>query len=60
MGMGKRRVVYFYNPDAGNFHYGPNHPMKPHRITLAHTLVLGYGLTQHMQVNMDFKLLVPP
>uniref|UniRef100_A0A915EY90 Histone deacetylase n=1 Tax=Echinococcus canadensis TaxID=519352 RepID=A0A915EY90_9CEST len=48
--MGKKRVVYFYNPDAGNFHYGPNHPMKPHRITLAHTLVLGYGLTQHMQI----------
>uniref|UniRef100_A0A5K3FL52 Hist_deacetyl domain-containing protein n=1 Tax=Mesocestoides corti TaxID=53468 RepID=A0A5K3FL52_MESCO len=49
--MGKdKRVVYFYDSDTGNFHYGPNHPMKPHRLTLAHTLVLGYGLTSKMQI----------
>ncbi|VDO15269.1 unnamed protein product [Rodentolepis nana] len=48
--MGKKRVVYFYDADTGNFHYGPNHPMKPHRLTLAHTLILGYGLTQDMKI----------
>ena len=25
-------------------YYGANHPMKPHRIVMAHHLVLGYGL----------------
>ncbi|VUZ55658.1 unnamed protein product [Hymenolepis diminuta] len=48
--MVKKRVVYFYDADTGNFHYGPNHPMKPHRLTLAHTLILGYGLTQDMKI----------
>lgn len=39
-----KRVSYFYNPDVGNFHYGPNHPMKPHRLALTHNLVLHYGI----------------
>uniref|UniRef100_A0A0V0JBF9 Histone deacetylase n=2 Tax=Schistocephalus solidus TaxID=70667 RepID=A0A0V0JBF9_SCHSO len=46
----EKRVVYFYDPNCGNFHYGPNHPMKPHRLTLAHTLVLSYDLTSKMQI----------
>ncbi|KAF5399344.1 Histone deacetylase [Paragonimus heterotremus] len=46
----ERRVVYFYDPECGNFHYGPNHPMKPHRLTLTHTLVVNYGLTDCMKV----------
>lgn len=30
-----RRVSYFYDPDVGNFHYGPGHPMKPHRLSVS-------------------------
>jgi histone deacetylase 1/2 len=30
--------------DWGQMYYGANHPMKPHRIVMAHHLVLGYGL----------------
>jgi len=45
----KRRVSYFYQPDVGHFYYGPSHPMKPHRIKLAHHLVLSYGLYRKME-----------
>ena len=31
-------------------YYGANHPMKPPRIAMAHHLVVGYDLHQHMQV----------
>lgn len=30
-----RKVSYFYHPDVGNFHYGPGHPMKPHRLAVS-------------------------
>ena len=46
----KKKVVYFYDPDVGNFHYGPGHPMKPHRLSVTHSLVLNYGLHKKMQV----------
>lgn len=45
----KRRVSYFYSPDVGHFYYGPSHPMKPHRLKLAHHLVLSYGLYHEME-----------
>jgi len=45
-----RRVAYFFEHRVGNFHYGPGHPMKPHRLTLTHNLVVNYGLWKHMKV----------
>jgi histone deacetylase 1/2 len=30
------------------FYYGPSHPMKPHRIKMAHHLILAYGLYKEM------------
>ncbi|KDO17456.1 hypothetical protein SPRG_17124 [Saprolegnia parasitica CBS 223.65] len=48
--MGKPRVSYFYHPEEGNFYYGPGHPMKPHRLKLAHHLVLNYDLFRKMEV----------
>lgn len=33
-----RKVSYFYHPDVGNFHYGPGHPMKPHRLSVCSLL----------------------
>lgn len=36
--------------DWGGAYYGANHPMKPHRIVMAHHLVLGYGLQKRMDV----------
>jgi len=46
---GKQRVSYFYHPEVGHFYYGPAHPMKPHRLKLAHHLVLSYGLYKEME-----------
>lgn len=44
------RVAYYYDFDVGNYYYGPGHPMKPHRIRMAHNLVLNYGLYKKMEV----------
>jgi acetoin utilization deacetylase AcuC-like enzyme len=46
----KERVTYYYDEEIGNFYYGMSHPMKPHRMRMAHTLVTNYGLYKHMQV----------
>ncbi|KAK4783153.1 hypothetical protein SAY86_007527 [Trapa natans] len=46
----KRRVGYFHNSEVGNCYYVQGHPMKPHRIRMAHTLLVHYGLLQHMQI----------
>ena len=36
--------------ELGNFYYGPSHPMKPHRIRMAHNLVLAYGLYKKLEI----------
>lgn len=36
--------------EFSTFYFGQNHPMKPHRLTMTHHLVLGYGLHEHMDV----------
>ena len=54
-GTRKPRVSYFYDPDVGNYHYGPNHPMKPHRLALTHNLVLNYGLYKKMEIYRPYR-----
>ena len=44
------RVVYYYDSEVGNFHYGPGHPMKPFRIHLTHDLVMNYNLYRSMSI----------
>lgn len=46
----KKRVAYFYDSDVGNYAYVSGHPMKPHRIRLAHALVMNYGLYKKMEI----------
>jgi len=46
----KRKVSYYYDPDIGNYYYGHGHPMKPHRVRMAHALILRYGLYKHLEV----------
>ncbi|KAK7489028.1 hypothetical protein BaRGS_00019689 [Batillaria attramentaria] len=53
--MSSPSIVYFYDQDVGNFHYGPGHPMKPHRIALTHSLVLHYGLHKKMKVYRPYR-----
>ncbi|KAJ9662862.1 histone deacetylase [Neophaeococcomyces mojaviensis] len=49
-GSDKKRVAYFYDSDVGNYAYVSGHPMKPHRIRLAHSLVMNYGLYKKMEI----------
>ncbi|KAJ8713092.1 hypothetical protein PYW08_008396 [Mythimna loreyi] len=53
--MTQHKVAYFYNADVGNFHYGPGHPMKPHRLSVTHSLVLNYGLHKKMQIYKPYR-----
>ncbi|KAG8468067.1 hypothetical protein KFE25_007119 [Diacronema lutheri] len=45
-----RKVCYFHDDLLGTYHYGPGHPMKPHRLCMAHNLVLNYDLYRRMDV----------
>ena len=49
-GGGKQKVCYFYDNEIGNYYYGQGHPMKPHRIRMAHNLLLNYGLYKKMEI----------
>ncbi|KAL1363860.1 hypothetical protein HN51_012023 [Arachis hypogaea] len=50
----ERKVTYFYEPTIGDFFYGHGHPMKPHRIRMAHSLVVHYGLHRLLHVSRPF------
>lgn len=47
---GSRKVAYFYDSDIGNYHYGQGHPMKPHRVRMAHNIIVNSGLHRKMDV----------
>lgn len=53
----KKRVCYYYDGDIGNYYYGQGHPMKPHRIRMAHNLILNYGLYRRMEIYRPHKAL---
>ncbi|KAI8819317.1 uncharacterized protein EV422DRAFT_568749 [Fimicolochytrium jonesii] len=44
----KETVAYFFHEEAGSYHYGEGHPMKPARLSLTHNLVVSYGLEKKM------------
>lgn len=52
----KPRVAYFYDSDVGNYAYTAGHPMKPHRIRLAHSLVMNYGLYKKMEIYVSLLI----
>jgi acetoin utilization deacetylase AcuC-like enzyme len=47
------QVSYFYDASLGDFYYGPTHPMKPHRVRMAHDLIVRYDLYKHLQVRLQ-------
>lgn len=49
-GTSAKKVAYFYDSDIGNYAYVTGHPMKPHRIRLAHSLIMQYNLYQKMEI----------
>lgn len=42
--------LFPFTGDIGHYYYGPGHPMKPHRLKLAHHLLLSYNLYREMDV----------
>eukprot|EP00800_Vazella_pourtalesii_P020623 TRINITY_DN735_c0_g2_i3.p1 TRINITY_DN735_c0_g2~~TRINITY_DN735_c0_g2_i3.p1 ORF type:complete len:415 (+),score=91.57 TRINITY_DN735_c0_g2_i3:45-1289(+) len=56
MTTGRRRVCYYYDGDVGNYYYGQGHPMKPHRIRMAHNLLLNYGLYRKMEIYRPHRV----
>ncbi|KAF2196990.1 hypothetical protein GQ43DRAFT_475841 [Delitschia confertaspora ATCC 74209] len=46
----QKKVAYFYDSDVGNYAYVAGHPMKPHRIRMAHSLIMNYGLYTQMEI----------
>lgn len=49
----KKQVAYFYDSDIGNYAYVTGHPMKPHRIRLAHSLVMNYNVYKFLEVYVS-------
>lgn len=45
-----KKVAYFYDSDVGNYAYVAGHPMKPHRIRMAHSLIMNYNLYSKMEI----------
>lgn len=56
----KKRVAYFYDSDVGNYAYVAGHPMKPHRIRLAHSLIMNYGIYRKMEIYVSEELVICP
>lgn len=49
----KKSVAYFYDSDVGNYAYTAGHPMKPHRIRLAHSLIMNFGMYKYMEIYVS-------
>lgn len=52
-GSSPKKVAYFYDSDIANHAYPTGHPMKPHRIRLAHSLVMHYDLFKKMEIYVS-------
>lgn len=55
-GSQPKKVAYFYDSDVGNYAYVAGHPMKPHRIRMAHSLIMNYGLYTKMEIYVSAPL----
>lgn len=49
---GKKRVAYFYNTEISKYTYARDHPMKPERIAMTHSLINTYHIYRHLDVYM--------
>lgn len=48
--MRKNKVAYFYNEEIGKFYYSKDHPMKPKRISMTHSLVESFDLYRDLDI----------
>lgn len=49
--MREKRISYFMDAKIGGYYYGSSHPMKPHRLSMAHNLTIAYGLYRQMVIG---------
>jgi histone deacetylase 1/2 len=52
-----KKVAYFYDSDVGNYAYVAGHPMKPHRIRVAHSLIMNYGCYKKMEIYVSSPMM---
>ncbi|MES1917310.1 MAG: putative histone deacetylase 1-B, partial [Cercozoa sp. M6MM] len=55
-GSSRRHVAYYYDESIGNFYYGQDHPMKPHRMRMAYSLLVNYGMHRRMEIFRPYRL----
>lgn len=46
-----KTVAYYYDEECCNHNYGGGNPMRPHRVRLTHSLVMGYGLDNKLLIH---------
>lgn len=51
----KKKKKLGFAGDVGSVYFGPNHPMKPHRLCMTHHLVLSYDLHKKMEIYVSFS-----
>lgn len=53
--MSSKKVAYFRDKSFGNYYYGPNHLMKPHRVRMTDEIVKSYNLNDKMfDINPNY------
>ena len=50
-----RRVWYYYDPEVPCAHFGPAHPMRPHRVRVTHALCKAFDLLDADNVDGEFE-----
>ena len=53
--MNGRNVAYFYNEEIGKFYYYKDHPMKPRRIAMTHSLIESFDIYRKLDVYRSRK-----
>jgi histone deacetylase 1/2 len=48
--MHGNNVAYFFNEEIGKFYYYKDHPMKPRRIAMTHSLIESFDIYRKLDV----------
>lgn len=50
----ERRAAYVYSPEIEKFNYGPDHPMKPKKISMTHDILQQTGCLHHFDLYNSY------
>lgn len=45
-----RKIAYLYDPNIETFNFGPDHPMKPKKVAMAHDIITHSHLLPYMTI----------